>query len=121
MRVVSILCICLILVSCAGRDARPVQVRQAGDEARTCQAITTEMVMIEQEVIKLGDDNQNKNTGNAIFGLTGLFLYIPLAFMDLSDAEKEEMSALRERYRYLAVIATDKGCRQPPPAQPGNQ
>ncbi len=108
----------LLLLACAGREARPVTVVQAGDEQRSCEALAAEMVMIEQEVIKLGDDNKDKNAKNALFGVTGIFLYIPLAFMDLSDAEKEEMAALRARYRHLAVIATDKGCRQKKPDDP---
>lgn len=107
-----------VVTACGGRNARPIQVVDPNDEQRNCQALLAEMTMIESEVSKLGGYDKSKNTKNAFFGVTGIFLYVPLLFMDLSDAEKEEMTALRDRYRRLAVIAINKGCDPKRPVAP---
>lgn len=101
---------CLLCAACAGRDARPVAIAQYGDQQKSCRAIATELVMIEQEMAKLNRDS-DKIAQNTVFGVTGLFLYVPLLFLDLSNAEREELGALRERYRHLSVVAVNNGCK----------
>ena len=55
--------------------------------------------------------DSDKIAQNTVFGVTGLFLYVPLLFLDLSNAEREELGALRERYRHLSVVAVNNGCK----------
>ena len=100
----------MLLISCRGHEARPVAMHEYGDNQKSCAALMTEMVMIEGRVSKLSGQNKDKNISNAIFGVTGLFLYVPLLMMDLSDSEKIEMQAYQDRYRTLAVIAVNKVC-----------
>lgn len=100
----------LAVTACRGREAHPVAIHEPGDEQKSCAALMTEMTLIEGRVSKLGGEDKDKNTSNALWGVSGIFLYVPLLMLDLSDAEKTEMLAYQDRYRTLAVIAVNKGC-----------
>ena len=51
------------------------------------------------------------NTGsNTALGVAGAFLIVPLFFMDFSEADEIEVSALIERYNHLLITAQDKSC-----------
>ncbi len=109
-----------LLSACGGRAANPVMAQQYGDQKKSCAALTTEMVGIQQELQRLVP--QTDKTGkNVALGVTGFFFIVPLFFMDLSHAEEEEVNAYRQRYNNLASIAADKGCdidtRPIPPIQ----
>lgn len=100
----------ILLIGCGGRAARPVAQDQVGDAQRSCAAIELEMGQIQSEIQKLvpESDKTGKNVG---LGVSGFFLLgIPWLFMDLSDAEKAEMSAYQQRYNKLQVLATQKKC-----------
>lgn len=99
----------LFLVACAGRPANPVQVDQVGDSRRSCAAIETEMKGIQTEIARLvpETDKTGKNVG---LGIAGAFLIVPLFFMDLTESEKIEVNAYRQRYNRLSIISTEKKC-----------
>lgn len=99
----------IVLAGCAGRSARPVAMDQVGDGQRSCAAIELEMGQIQTEIQKLTpeSDKTGKNVG---LGIAGAFFLIPWFFMDLSDAEKAEISAYQQRYNKLQVLATQKKC-----------
>lgn len=98
-----------VLAGCAGRPANPVMVDQVGDAKKSCAAIQTEMKTIESEIARLlpQTDKKGKNIG---LGVAGAFFLVPLFFMDLTESEKIEVEAYRQRYNRLKIIATDKNC-----------
>lgn len=110
-----------LLSACGGRTANPVMAQQYGDQKKSCTALETEMVGIQQEIARLMPET-DKTGKNVALGVTGFFFLVPLFFMDFSHAEEEEVNAYRQRYNNLASIAADKGCemdtRPIPPLRP---
>ena len=101
--------IVLPLAGCGGRTANPVSAIQAGDEGLSCSALRVEMASVQSEVQALIPDS--KKTGkNVALGTAGLFLLVPLFFMDFSGAEKAEIRAYRERYGALQRTYASKNC-----------
>lgn len=98
-----------MLSACGGRAANPVMVQQYGDQKKSCRALETEMVGIQQEIARLQPE-EDKTGKNVALGVTGFFFLVPLFFMDFSHAEEEEVNAYRQRYNNLASIAADKNC-----------
>ncbi|WOG30045.1 hypothetical protein [Endozoicomonas sp. 8E] len=105
----SLLSMTLLQVGCAGRDAHPVAVRQYGDINRSCAALESEIVFIEEEIRRL-IPKTDKTGKNVALGVAGAFLLVPWFFMDLSQAEQIEIDAFRQRYNYLLGLAQDKNC-----------
>jgi hypothetical protein len=105
----SVLVLIALVSACAGRPANPVMVDQVGDTKRNCASIETEMRFVEKEITRLipETDKTNKNVG---LGIAGAIFIVPLFFMDLSESEKIEVNALRQRYNRLNILATDKQC-----------
>jgi len=99
----------LVLAGCAGRDPNPVFIQQYGDREKSCETLEVEISQIEQEIQRLVPQT-NKTGKNVALGVTGVFLIVPLFFMDLSQAERIEVEAYRQRYNHLVIIATEKGC-----------
>ena len=105
----SIMLAALILMGCAGRPANPIMVYQHGDEERSCDALERELELIGEDILALmpRTDKADKNTQ---LGVAGIFLLIPLFFMDISKAEQVEINALTKRYNHLLGIAVEKDC-----------
>lgn len=99
----------LILMGCAGRPANPIMVYQHGDGERSCDALERELELIGEDILALmpRTDKADKNTQ---LGVAGIFLLIPLFFMDISKAEQVEINALTKRYNHLLGIAVEKDC-----------
>ncbi len=98
------------MMGCAGRPANPVRQDQVGDNQKTCDTLQTEMNGIQSQIQSLmpQSDKTGKNVG---LGIGGLFLLgIPWFFMDLTNAEKNEISAYNTRYSRLQTIASQKKC-----------
>ncbi len=112
--------ICLLLAcsvlfaGCAGREANLVQVRQLGDEQKTCDALRAEMYYIDNEISRLLPKS-DKTGSNIALGATGIIFIIPLFFMDLKQGEKKEIEAYRQRYNHLLLITQQRDCKLPPP------
>jgi hypothetical protein len=99
----------VLVMGCAGRTADPVMVYQHGDENRSCDALERELELIESEILDLLPQTE-KADRNTKLGVAGVFLVVPLFFMDLSKAEQVEANALTKRYNHLLGIAEDKAC-----------
>ena len=99
----------LLLPACTGRPANPVMVYQHGDEARSCDALKRELELIEDDILTLlpETDKADKNTQ---LGVAGVFLLVPLFFMDISKSEQVEVNALIKRYNHLIEVADTKDC-----------
>lgn len=100
----------LMLASCGGRDANPVQVQQYGDHEKSCGALEKELKFINSKLEELIPDSK-KAGKNAALGVAGYFLLVPWFFMDFGDAEDKEIAAFQQRYVNLSTIAEDKNCK----------
>ena len=110
-RMVSILLVSCFLVSCAGRTAQPVAQYQIGDEKKACEVLKTEIVQIEQGIVAKKQEKENKEGNNMAVGVVGALLFWPALFaLDVSDAEKVELEALRKRHNALVELCQDKKC-----------
>ena len=99
----------ILLASCAGRDPRPIQISQVGDNEKSCSTLETEMEYIDKDILERFPD-ASKSGSNAGLGVAGVFLIVPWFFMDFSKADEIEVSALIERYNHLLITAQDKSC-----------
>lgn len=106
---ISLLLTIIMLSACGGRTANPVMAQQYGDHRKSCKALETEMVGIQQEIARLVPDT-DKTGKNVALGIAGAFVLFPWFFMDFSHAEEEEVNAYRQRYNNLVSIAADKNC-----------
>ena len=110
INIASVIALAILLFSgCAGRPANPVMVYQHGDDARSCDALDRELELIEEDILELmpQTDKAEKNTQ---LGVAGIFLLVPLFFMDLSKAEQIEVNALIKRYNHLLEIGEVNSC-----------
>lgn len=71
---------------CAGRTPKPVMTQQYGDDKKTCQELEREVAFVQGELQRL------------------------IFVMDLSQAERMEVDAYRQRNGHLLAIARDQRC-----------
>lgn len=102
---------CVFLAGCAGRAAAPVSQYQMGDEKKPCEHLRGEIAEIDANIARKTQTVQNRYGGNAALAVAGMFLFWPaLFFMDLSEADKTELEAMRQRRNALTRICVDKDC-----------
>ena len=94
-----------------GRSAQPITVAQSGDAKKTCKALRKETKQILRKIHKMVPAIKKKDRNRTLLIMPGVFLIIPLFFVDLSDAEKVETNALRERYNHLSTLVDRHNCR----------
>lgn len=103
----------LLLASCAGRDAQPVQVVRSSDMQLSCVQLDQEQLIIDADARKLAGKT-DKTVKNASLAAAGAFLVVPYFFIDLSEAEEIELNALRARYMRLERLKEIKSCSTQP-------
>ena len=101
--------LCFMVAGCAGRAAAPVMVHQYGDERRSCNGLEKDIAFTESEITRLIPETEKTGT-NVALGVAGFFLIVPWFFMDMSESEKIEVNALRQRYNHLVILADEKKC-----------
>ncbi|MCH1446386.1 MAG: hypothetical protein L7V32_08865 [Luminiphilus sp.] len=99
----------LLLASCAGREAQPVQVVRSTDMQLSCIQLDREQLVIDADARKLAGKT-DKTVKNASLAAAGAFLLVPYFFIDLSEAEEIELNALRARYMRLERLKEIKRC-----------
>ena len=110
------LAVYLVLYGCAGSAPNPVLRYTPGDEKRGCTSLKAEIASNEAEMIRLASEKDSTVAKNVVLGVTGVFLIVPLFFMDLKGKEAGELEALRHRNRTLRQFAADKkDCQVPEP------
>lgn len=98
-----------LLSACAGKVANPVSAVQLGDDDKSCKAISYEISSNQDEINRLLPKT-NKTGKNVVLAITGWFVIIPWFFMDFSDAEQQEINALRTRNTNLTSLSISKKC-----------
>lgn len=100
----------LLLSGCMNRTANPVAQYQYGDEKKPCTVLRAECSQLEADITrKIGEKDSNSGK-NAALGAAGVFFLVPFFFMDLSDSDRIELEALRQRHNALARMAVEKEC-----------
>jgi len=99
----------VILSGCAGRKANPVPIYLSGDESRSCEGYQAEIKQAEADMDLILPDT-SKAGQNVLCVASGIFLIFPFFFMDLSNADKTEWEALRQRRNRLLIYAKEKQC-----------
>ena len=94
-----------------GRSAQPVTVAQSRDVKKPCKALRKETQQIVRKIQRMVPKIKKKDRNRTLLIMPGVFLIIPLLFVDLSDAEKVEANALRERYNHLSTLVDRHNCR----------
>ncbi len=108
-----LLCVMVFSASgCAGREANLIQVRQFGDEQKSCEQLRSEIYYTENEISRLLPKS-DKTGKNIALGAIGVFLIVPLFFIDLKQGEKKEIEAYRQRYNHLLMVTQQKDCKLP--------
>jgi hypothetical protein len=67
------------------------------------------MEYLDKDILERFPD-ASKTGSNTGLGVAGVFLIVPWFFMDFSDADEIEVSALIERYNHLLITAQGKSC-----------
>ena len=108
-RYANVILISAFLAACAGRTANPAASYRVGDEAMSCQEIKADMAHVQSQVDRLVPESE-KTGKNVALGGAGCFKLVPWFFMDLSETEKVEIQAYKERYLSLEKLYSRKDC-----------
>lgn len=107
---IAFLSMTILLSGCVHTTPMPVAISQPGDANMSCQSIVSEM----EDMSNLVKDKDSELNGqvakNSVLGVTGVFLVVPLFFMDTSDAKTVEGQAAKNRFKKLQQIYADKNC-----------
>jgi hypothetical protein len=112
----------MVLVGCAGRTAAPVAQYQYGDQHKPCEHLKVEMSELQNDIALKSKKADNTQGANVALAVTGAILFWPaLFFMDLSEADRIELEALRKRHNALVRLCVDRDCgyeyKEMPPFQ----
>jgi len=109
----NLLCVvltCAVFYSgCGGREANPIPAYMPGDDRRSCESLKVEMAQIQADISRKLPKSKKAGYNTACF-VGGLLVIAPFFFMDLKNADRTEIEALRQRFNHLAVIASEKEC-----------
>lgn len=108
-RALKLFLILALLSSCGGRTPAPVKVTNASDSLLSCNQIAAEINLIDMQAQRLGGKS-NKQPKNIGLTAAGYFFIVPFFFIDLKEAEKVELNALRARYFHLTRLASNNKC-----------
>lgn len=99
-----------LLSACVHTTPMPIQKSQPGDAMMSCESIVSEMEEM-SNLVKTKDSELNGQIAkNSALGVTGVFLVVPLFFMDTSDAKTVEGKAAKDRFNKLQQLYSDKKC-----------
>lgn len=102
--------ICLALVACAARDVTPVSISSVGDSELTCMDIRDEIRENERVALEVAGEESSVRAGNTAAVAAGLIVWPAFFALDLSEAEKIQAAALRDRNQYLEKLFQNKSC-----------
>ena len=100
-----------LLGACAGRQAAPVQVNQAGDVDKSCHELLQEVNHNQYRMARLVRESEHVKAGNADLVAGDAFFFPPvLVGYDQGKAQNLELRTLQERNKKLTQLAVDKDC-----------
>ena len=93
------------LVGCGGRTANLIEVSNAYDADLSCTHLSGEYDNNNKRLVELVGERSDKVANNI-----GTVLFISPLFIDLSQAQKREATALAERNERLSSLGAAKSC-----------
>ncbi len=108
---VLIVVVLFVFQGCRGRAAHPVKVKLPGYAEVTCASLKGEAKQLREKIKAMMPIIKKKDSNRILLMATGALLIIPWFFLDLTDPEKIETNALRERYNNLSDLARKRKCR----------
>ena len=108
-RIGSLFIVLALVTGCAGRAARPIAINQHEDSSRSCETIASEIKFIDLEIGRLTLERE-KHGLNVALWVVGFITIVPWFFMDMKQAEKQEIEALQKRFNQLIILGDKKNC-----------
>ena len=107
----AVLSLAILLGACAGREAAPVQVNQAGDTDKSCHQLLKELNDNQYYMARLVRESNHVKAKNADVVAGDAFFFPPvLAAYDKGEAQNIELRTFQERNKRLTQLAVDKDC-----------
>lgn len=97
------------IISCAGREGRPVSTHITGDDTRSCDSLKYEIRDLRMKIQELVPES-SKSGKNVALGVGGLFFFPAWFFMDFKNGEKSDLKSYTSRHNYLQDLAQAKKC-----------
>jgi hypothetical protein len=108
---VAVLALAALLPACAGRQAAPVQVNQAGDTDMSCHELAHELNYNQSVMAHLVRESDHVKAGNADIAAADAFFFPPvMVAYDKGKAQSLELRSLQERNKKLSQLFVDKDC-----------
>ena len=106
-----VLALAALLPACAGRQAAPVQVNQAGDTDMSCHELAHELNYNQSVMAHLVRESDHVKAGNADIAAGDAFFFPPvMVAYDKGKAQSLELRSLQERNKKLSQLFVDKDC-----------
>ena len=103
----------ILLCSCGGQAANPVDRYMMGDENKSCNSLYAEVSQIDEEIVLKNQEKDSRDTWNVVLFVAGFFTIVTFFFMDVKNSEEVEIEAFRGRKKALMNIFADKDCKSP--------
>jgi hypothetical protein len=108
---VAVVALAAFLGACAGRQAAPVQVNQAGDTDKSCHQLLHELNHNQYRMALLVKESNHVKAGNADLAAGNAIFFPPvMVAYDKGKAQNLELRTLQERNKKLTQLAVDKDC-----------
>lgn len=101
----------MVLSGCATTKPNPMPLTTNADRHLSCYALTHEMDTASLAIAQAEQDAAVQRRKNTIYAVTGLFVLVPLFFMDFSGAAAKEEQAAKARFEYLRNLRYENGCK----------
>jgi len=100
----------IFLVGCGGSAPNPVIRYMPGDEKKSCQGLFSEIAGIDGEIAGKENKIKQRDGGNVILFICGLFIIVPFFFMDCKGSYEVEIDALKARQTLLRSYFAENNC-----------
>jgi hypothetical protein len=94
-----------VLCGCGGRSSHPIEATNAYDSQLSCDHLRAERQVNDARIADLAGEkggDANNNVGKVLEGPVGIL------FLDLSDSEKQEITAFQTRNKVLDQLIAQK-------------
>lgn len=112
-RLIAVLMVALVMmVGCGGlgKTARTIPATNMLDSKAECEDIQREATALKADYEQTKSRDNTTDVLNGVCAVTGVFLLIPFAGLDLSGTDTKELDQIKLRYKTLQVLAEQKGC-----------
>jgi hypothetical protein len=110
-KAVALMVVLTVMSGCATTKPNPVPLMQKPDKHLSCSGLMQEMDAAKKLIADSQQAAAVQRRKNGIYAGTGLFIIVPLFFMDFSGAADKEEQAAQARLDYLTGLYNANGCK----------